>query len=216
MNKKKKNIQPHWRPNFVNQSELPDIKVVRTDFIINIIAVACALSLVSVLVQREYRTKVLTDTIGRMEQTIEDGASRDRTSLQHNQRFRQSAEYVLEVGKFMDAPFLAHEMIRDLSLIKPADLIFRTLSLTEEVTGRGNSRQIGYRINIAGDALSLTALDDFKRILSTASQLQIPGFTIDVDENIQGRDERTGIFPYRMTIIMTPGAKPGAKAGGAS
>lgn len=35
MSKGRKVREPSWRPNFVNKSELPDIKVVRTDFIVN-------------------------------------------------------------------------------------------------------------------------------------------------------------------------------------
>ena len=39
----KRDTQPYWRPDFKIQSTLPDIKVVRTDFIINCIVVALML-----------------------------------------------------------------------------------------------------------------------------------------------------------------------------
>jgi hypothetical protein len=212
-------MKPFWRPNFVNQSELPDIKVIRTDFIINFVAVTLALCVAFFLLQREYRSYSLAKTISQMEQQIRVADADDIENLKLSESFRQSAQYIIEVEQFFDSPLLAHDFLYGLSVIKPEDLIFNSVSLNESISQAGGKAGVGYSIVISGNAKNLTVLDDFKKILEEADLLQIPDFDLEIDETLQGRDEKTGIFPYRIAIKLTP-AKPAApvkaKEGGAS
>lgn len=206
MKRNKKNMQPAWRPNFVNQSELPDIKVIRTNFIINMVAAALALSMVFVLAKREYSAAALETTIDRLEERIAGAEAADKKNLELSREFKQAAEYILEVGRFSEAPFSPHELLYHLSVIQPDDVIYRSINLSEGTEGKGKNRVITYRVNLNGDAKNLTVLDEFKDILAQAEGLQFPGYGIKIDETLEGRDERTGIFPYRMTISFTPQA----------
>jgi len=213
-----KEMQPFWRPNFVNQSELPDIKVIRTDFIINFIAVTLALCVAFFLLQREYRSYALGQTISQMEQQIRIADADDVISLRLSESFRESAQYIIEVEKFFNAPLLAHEFLYGLSRIKPEDLIFNSVSLSESTLKQGGKSLVKYTININGDAKNLTVLDDFKKVLVEADLLKIEGFDLEIDETLQGRDEKTGIFPYRISIALTPAkvVAPAKKEGDAS
>lgn len=67
MKRHRKDSPPHWRPNFVNAAELPDIKVVRTNFIVNSIAVALALGMVFLIGKREYSARVLEAEVSNLE-----------------------------------------------------------------------------------------------------------------------------------------------------
>lgn len=204
MSKSKKDMQPFWRPNFVNQSELPDIKVIRTGFIINFVAVMLALCVAFFLLQREYRAYALSNTIADMEQQIRVAEADDVQNLKLSESFRTSAQYVVEVEKFFASPLQAHEFLYQLSEIKPDDLIFNSVSLSESVVKQGGQNAVGYSINITGDAKSLTVLDDFKKILADADLLKVGGFGLEIDETLQGREEKTGIFPYRLAISLLP------------
>lgn len=53
MTKKKQKSHPNWHPDFRLQEELPDIKPIRTDFLVNGIAWALAVFLIFGVVQRE-------------------------------------------------------------------------------------------------------------------------------------------------------------------
>jgi hypothetical protein len=205
-------MQPHWRPNFVNQSELPDIKVIRTGFIINFVAVTLALCVAFSLLQREYRAYSLRQTIEGMEQRIRVAEADDLANLKMSEAFRSSAQSVVEVESFFDAPLLAHEFIYGLSQIKPEDLIFNSVSFSETLSQQGGQSGVGYSLSISGDAKGLTVLDEFKMILGEAELLQIPGYSLQIDESLQGRDEKTGIFPYSMAISLKPAPKPAPKA----
>ena len=217
MSRNKKEMQPFWRPNFVNQSELPDIKVIRTDFIINLIAVTLTLCVAFYLLQAEYRSYTLGKTILGMEQQIRVADSNDVENLKRSETFRESAQNIVEVEEFFDAPLLVHEFLYDLAGIRPEDLIFNSVSLSESMTKQSNKSVRIYSINISGDAKNLTVLDDFKKVLSEEELLQLPGFALEIDETLQGRDDKTGIFPYRMAITLTPAVKkaePAKTAGG--
>lgn len=206
MKRHKKEIQPHWRPNFVNPSELPDIKVVRTNFIVNSVAVVLALGMLFLIGQREYKARTLESTIVSLEARVAQAEAGDTRYLRLSGEFKEAAEHVLEVSKFTETPFLVHELIRTLSVIKPEDLIFRSISISETVIKQGKKDVISYRINLNGDAKSLTVLDQFKGILAQAEPLRFPGYRIEIDETLEGRNEQTGIFPYRMRLSFIPDA----------
>ena len=137
MSKSKKEMQPFWRPNFVNQAELPDIKVIRTGFIINFIAVTIALCVAFYLLQLEYRSYALGRTILTMEQQIRVSDSDDIENLKLSESFRESAQYIVEVEKFFDSPLLVHEFLYGLSEIKPEDLIFNSIMLMNRSLSKG-------------------------------------------------------------------------------
>ena len=213
MSRSKKEMQPFWRPNFVNQSELPDIKVIRTDFIINFIAVTITLCVAFYLFQREYRSYALGETIVGMEQQIRVADADDVENLKRSETFRESAQYIVEVEKFFDAPLLVHDFLYDLAEIRPEDLIFNTVSLAESMAKQSNKNVRTYNIQISGSAKNLTVLDDFKKILFEEEILQVSGFALEIDETLQGRDDKTGIFPYRMAITLTSEEKKAKSEG---
>jgi len=211
VSKRKKEMQPFWRPNFVNQSELPDIKVVRTGFIINFIAVTIALCIAFFLMQREYRSYSLGQTITTMEQQIRVADADDTENLKLSELFRASAQYIVEVENFFSSPLLAHEFLYDLSVIKPEDLIFNSISLDESIVKQSGKDVVIYSINISGDAKNLTVIEGFKKILEEADLLKVVGFELAINESLQGRDEKTGIFPYRLAITLTPAKEAAPK-----
>lgn len=214
MAKSKKDQQPYWRPNFVNSDELPDIKVVRTDFIVNFVAIAIALLVTFILFEQEYRAYSLGQTVSDLEEQIGADEVADKNNLKLSEAFRKSAQYVLEVRKFNDAPFFTYELLLGLSEIRPDDLIFDSVSLGESTSNIGGKNVLVYTINILGDAKSLTVLDEFKKTLSETELLKIDGYELSIDETLQGRDAKTGIFPYRLAVSLTPEAKKSdSKAG---
>jgi hypothetical protein len=158
------------------------------------------------LLQREYRSYSLGKTIANMEQRIRVADADDIESLKLSEKFRGSAQYIVEVEKFYSAPLLAHDLLFGLSQIKPEDLIFKSVSMNETVVKQGSKKIIVYSIDIAGDAKNLTVLDDFKKVLVESDLFQLSAFDVEIDETLQGRNAKTGIFPYRLAISLKPAA----------
>lgn len=204
MSRSKKKNQPNWRPNFVNVSELPDIKVIRTGFVVNFVSLVLVFSLAFLVLQREYRAHILDNTIEDLEQRIQAAAADDAASLKLSREFRDAAAHVAEVEKFYATPLLVHDFLAQLTRKRPEELIFRQLSVLESPAEEGDGQAVVYRINITGEVRSLMVLDRFKGELSDWDRLDLEGYALDIDETLQGRDADTGIFPYTLQITLKP------------
>lgn len=204
MSKASKNVQPHWRPNFVNASELPDIKVVRTGFMINFVAVVIMLLVGFYVLQREYKAYSLKKEIDTMEQQIRVAEADDAASLKLSREFQDLAAHVAELEKFYATPVVTHKFLVQLTEMRPDELIFRQISLVESSQQEDKKQFVGYRINISGEVRSLTILDEFKGDLSDWGLLNVEGYALEIDESLQGRDAETGIFPYTLEITLKP------------
>jgi hypothetical protein len=212
---RKKEPQPYWRPDFRIQSTLPDIKVVRTDFIINFVALALVFVAFSSLLEREYRALSMRGAIEQMQQRIQLAEAADKHSLQLSQRFRKATQHVLELQRFYNAPLPAHDFLAELALSKPEDLIFSSVALSEVIHREKKSpARMGYQIQIKGDVPELTLLDEFKGVLQQSSLLNPKGFVSVVDERMQPRDVETRIIPFEISIALTTEKPAKADEGG--
>jgi len=214
VSRSKKEVQPHWRPNFVNPAGLPDITVIRTDFIINAVAVVLMLLAGFYVLQRAYRSYSLGKTIADMRQQIRVAEGDDSMNLRLSAQFREAAATVAELEKFFASPVIAHVFLAEISNLKPEDLIFNKISFTESLQKQGSKTVVVYRVNISGNVRSLTVLDEFKGELSSWDALGVKGYALEIDEALQGRDAETGIFPYTLEITLRPEKGPAVEGEG--
>lgn len=217
MAKSRKDMQPYWRPNFVHSSELPDIKVVRTNFIVNSATVLIFLVVASIVAQKEYKAIALRNSIASLEERVTAANPADKANVALSQKFRSAAEHVVELEKFYITPFTPHEFLNEFARLRPKGLIFSRISVVEtKGKTKKTNKQVHYKISVAGEVRSLTALDDFKSRVTDWEMLDIEGYVPDITETVRGRDKDTGIFPYNLTITLQPGKKEVKKAKGAA
>jgi hypothetical protein len=209
---KQKEVQPYWRPDFKIQATLPDIKVIRTDFIINFFALGLLLLTVFFLLQREYHAYSLRATIEDMERRIRVAEADDKDSLQLSARFRKEAARVVELQRFYSSPWPAHEFLAELAQLKPQDLSFSRVQFAETIAKKG--AKLGYGIQIAGDVRELTVLNAFKTALQGSAFFNPEGFVCVVNESMQQRDAKTGIIPFQIAIALNVEAPAAASEGG--
>ena len=205
MKRSGKNADPNWRPNFVLAAGLPDIKAVRTGFLINFVFLVLMLLVGMYVVQGEYRAHVLGQTVTDKEQRIAAAEAEDSASLNLSREFRDTAAHIVEVEKFYMAPFPVQDFLVEITQMRPEQLIFRQLSLFESSAKDDSGEFVSFRINITGEVRSLTILDEFKGELSIWSLLNQDRYALRIDESLQGRDAETGIFPYTLEITLKPG-----------
>src|SRR5256885_4033858 len=79
--------EPLWHPNFRNFERLPDTKVVRTTFFINIASIAITLALILWLGFREYHVRTLQQQIAATEQEISSNSKQNAEALRLNKLF---------------------------------------------------------------------------------------------------------------------------------
>ena len=206
MSRSKQNIQPYWRPNFVNASGLPDIKAVRTDFIVNFVSIVFATLAAFYVIQSEYRAYSLNKTISDMEEQIQAAEADDTASLRLSVKFRKLAANIVELEQFYAAPFSSLDFLTQISQMRPKGLIFKQVSLAERMEKKDAKATVTYSLNISGEVRSLTTLDEFKGELAQWDLLKVENYELEIDEILQGRDAETGIFPYTLKVTLKPKA----------
>jgi hypothetical protein len=134
MKKNKKEIltfDPNWHPNFRIVNELPDLKVVRTDFFVNIATASIAIICVLFLGFREYQSASLRNSISSWEQQIEEDGSKNRAYLKMSAEFEQAGKKVEEIEQFVTQDLVASSLLVALSESIPAEILFTNISLLE-------------------------------------------------------------------------------------
>lgn len=201
---KKKAFQPYWRPDFRNPSTLPDIKVIRTDFLINGFAMACAISALFFFLQKEYRARSLETLVSGLREQVALLTPQNAKSLQLNERFRTAGLYVAEIQSFHNSPYSPDELLVDLSNSVPDGLVFRQISMNEAIYNIAKTPYLGISISLAGSVRDLTILENYLTLLRNADFLNPEGFSAEVEESVSAPDAVTRIFPFQLTIEVKP------------
>ena len=192
----------------MNPAKLPDIKVVRTNFIINFFAIAFFVITGVLLLQREYRVRALGEAIERLEEQVEKASPENTKSLKLSKQFVEAGKKVAEVELFYLAPFTAQEFLVALADFRPGKTTLKSISFQESSPGEAkNEAALSYSIRLAGEVVNLTDLDAFKKQLSNWDFLNLEDYELSVSETMQGRSEATGTFSYTLNISLEPVSK---------
>lgn len=198
-------VQPHWRPDFRDVAKLPDIKLVRTEFVVNCVAILVAVSVVTFCLQQEYRLWSLARSVGEMSEQIRVAEPSDTHRIERSELFRSDARAIQDLEKFYHVPFFSHELLIALTELKDPDLIFTNLIFREQPILQKKKKKaiVEYELEIGGLARSLPKLDAYVGLLRNFELFVFPGYETAVSEHIKPRDS-TGSYPYTINLRLTP------------
>jgi hypothetical protein len=205
LKKSKKEVQPNWHPNFRIQSELPDIKPIRTGFLINSAAVVICVALGFLVLQQELRRMNLNGSISELKATVKANEATNRSALKNSKEFVDKVKRIQEVESFYEAPTKGFEFLIGLAEIRPENLIYDNINFTESVRVERRNEITTFRVQITGQSRDMATLGEFKDFVS-----ELP-FVVrnngNVNETILPRDENTGVFPFTLVVDFEPDAK---------
>jgi hypothetical protein len=199
-----KDTQPLWRPNFNNPAKLPDIKVIRTNFAVNFVAVTLAFVFVFFAFKREYRAYSLGDDVEIMQGRVDASGPQDKAMQEMSAQFKAETASILDLEKFFNTPILAHEFMMGLSAVRSEDFVFNSIGFSETLHSKGKSLAVGYKLTLAGEVQDPLILEEFRQTLQAADFLQYETLDTYVDESLGGRDAGTGVFPYSIVVTLVP------------
>lgn len=135
---------PAWHPDFRNAAKLPDIKVVRTAFFVNGVAIFAALSLGIYVGFREWQLSVIRGQISQLESELARNKPVSDRAVALYRSFQGSAAKVAEIEAFVRSkPFISPLILR-LGETLPRNIAVDALDLRD--TG------MTLRLSIRGDA----------------------------------------------------------------
>ena len=135
--------QPAWHPNFRNYQKLPDIKVVRTAFFINGIAVFAVLALGTYLGFREWNLRLINQQIAQMQAEIDRDKKASDQAIALFKKFQTVETRVNEVEAFVTSKPVVSALLIRLAQTLPKNIAFDNFDLRD--TG------ITLRLSVRGD-----------------------------------------------------------------
>lgn len=113
---------PAWHPNFRNFERLPDTKVVRTNFFINVAAIVLAVVLVALVGWREYQVGVSAGQAEAAQASIDQRKKQSDEGLRLTRLFNEQDKKFVEAEAFMAAPIQPAELLAELGASLPAEI----------------------------------------------------------------------------------------------
>jgi hypothetical protein len=135
---------PAWHPNFRNYEKLPDIKVVRTAFFVNGIALLVAASLATYLGIREWNLRLSNEQIAEVQAQIDrDKRASDQARALYT-KFQAEERKTNDVNVFVTSKPLVSALLLRLAKTLPQNIALDNFDLREP--------GLTLRISVRGDA----------------------------------------------------------------
>jgi hypothetical protein len=135
---------PAWHPNFRNYEKLPDIKVVRTAFFVNGVAIFVALSLGIYFGLREWQLYLLNDQIAQVQAQIDGNKALSDQAIALFKKFQAEETKVTEVDAFIRSKPQVSALLIRLAQTLPKNIALDNFDLRD--TG------LTVRLSVRGDA----------------------------------------------------------------
>jgi hypothetical protein len=120
---------PLWHPNFRNYERLPDTKVVRTTFFVNVVAGAVAAGLLLWTGLRELNIRSLGQQIAEAERQIEGRKAQNAEALRLSKQFADEERKITEVVDFTSLAIAPSDFIVLLGQTLPKEIAIDYLDI---------------------------------------------------------------------------------------
>lgn len=120
---------PPWRTDFRRKEELPDLKVIRTHFLLNYGSAALALALGVYAGWCELESSEVRTEIARLTSTLESGRVADETALAQSGEYSAYAATLAEFSKFREPPVDSARVLAAIGSVRAEGMTIKTVSV---------------------------------------------------------------------------------------
>jgi hypothetical protein len=122
---------PAWHPNFRNFEKLPDTKVVRTAFFVNVFAIAVTVALALYVGSREWDFYSLKNQVAEKQQQIDQNRPGSEQAVALYRKFQAEAAKVTEVEGFVSSRLVVSDMLIHLGATLPKNIALDRFDLRD-------------------------------------------------------------------------------------
>ena len=206
--KRKPEVIYQWHPNFRVVKTLPDIKVVRTDFVVNFAAVFLAVAALVWMIYIETNIFLVDRTINHLQAQIDENKKTNMLYLSQSSKFMHDSKGLQELTKFYGQSVPLVQLLDAVFSARPDNILFDSVSLTPvEISLKGKrvkTQLVVLTGELTGEAEDLKGLDGMVSKLMDSPVLK-PRITDPANERkIDNRREGPGIFKFTITITLQP------------
>jgi Tfp pilus assembly protein PilN len=194
----------NWHPDFRDVTALPDLKVVRTSFVVNVVCITFASIALLFTAYREYEGFSRRSEINAAVESMAAKQSRNTELLALNKEFNDVHRHFTAADTFLQSPFATSELLRALSQSLPNNMDFTRIAYDNGVlTLRGTIR--------GASETASTRVADYQEVLR-ANKL-IGALFPDVSLKSLDRDPRTQGLSFEIILKAPVTAAAPAKKG---
>jgi len=202
---------PNWHPDFRDSEVLPDVKAVRTNFLVNFVALALAVVLVGVLVFSEYQAMTVSSAIADEEEKIAAEAPSNREYLKLSAQFEKLSPKAEDLENFYAGYLSPLEVTLALSESRPETIALQSIDFRASRENTGSAKRPKYvRIPVytikgmlRGD--SAEALDELDNYAVLVRDLEVFKDNLEsVEVSRPTRNQLLGLFEFTIVVNLKP------------
>ncbi len=206
--KKKADPVLNWHPNFRVVDTLPDIKQVRTGFLVNFAAIFLALIMVGWTVYTEVEIFNVNRDIDRVNGGLDQSSSTNAKNLAKSSQFVAKSKPLQFAAQFFAEKLPALDLLTTLVEARPDNMHFDSLDVGPYVMDMGKKKKaLTQRIVLTGTLISEDSkpLETFKNKLLDSPLLK--DRIIEPEKNLTtqtSHDPDAGVFKFTITLQLKP------------
>ncbi len=197
---KKSELKARWHADFRLVDQLPDIKVVRTKFIVNFIFLAIFFALLVVVGYREISKIGLRQSISSLQSEVDSrsGPNKQLTTLSRD--FRMLANKMDDIKSFKDAPIRPAWLLIELSRIRTQDVVYDAIGY--ENFWDNTAKEEIYKVRLSGKGRTTADIAELKSRLAILEVGE--EWVINVlEEGNPSKDSTSGIFSFVIALEIS-------------
>ncbi|MBC2593435.1 hypothetical protein H5P28_04095 [Ruficoccus amylovorans] len=206
----KKDRHQNWHPNFRLTETLPDIKVVRTGFLVNFVAILVVVLALAFNGYREWRISTLKRDIAGLEVRLSQGQRQNMANLKLSGEFARQSKLVEDVQKFFSLNEPPLDFVIAITESRPENIAYQSISFTlkepvvkKKQTAKREDYLGEYKIRgmlKGSSAEALTALNSYRSTLSNLDSLK--DSIKDIEVSPPRRNPGLNLFEFEITLTL--------------
>jgi hypothetical protein len=124
-------LVPAWHPNFRNHEQLPDTKVVRTFFFVNVTAITMVLSFVLLFVFQQLRINNLGRQVADWQANIATNKKSADEAVVLSRKFSEEEKKIRELDAFLKPRLVLSEFLIYVGKTLPSELVMDTIEVRD-------------------------------------------------------------------------------------
>ena len=204
--KSKKNVQPPWRPDFRQVDALPDIKIIRTDFLLNGIAVFSLLAVLLFGFFTEITIQAVSSERDALQNRIAANTAENRQAQNLDRQYQQVSRKLRQVNTFLDVYAQPSALLQAVTAVIPDGVVVESINLSRAIEGSRRSQQVFYVISIVGTVVETDAERDGSEVVIELRDTlaEVPLWVEDVaDATLSSeRDPTTRFWPFTINLRL--------------
>lgn len=195
----------NWHPDFCIQATLPDVKVIRTGFLVNFIALTCPLLLGGLIAFNWLEALSIQEQIEDRKQTIQTKGRENAENVKMSKQFDVASAKLTDINNFLTRNLDELAVVVAIAESRPKEIALSKISYLEQDIADGNKSKVKSTAQLVGVLRGISAedvvmLDVYKSTLEKLDVFQ--GMLANVTLPPPTLDSDRGLSKFNITIDL--------------